>query len=230
MKARPLPTPHPVRRLLWAGLGAATVGVACLAAPAGAAPRCPIAHSPVEVTLTADPGTVTWRTRYTRSDLKRMARRLAASGSRASGHPLGLTVAEFRLDMRTSAKVYPLGGGRYCALPVKVDFTVGYPRFVVYVDRRYRPGTCQSRQIRDHETQHVAVYRRQLTRYAPQMRARLVQVAQRMKPVFVSRPEQAVGAVQGPAAAPDRAHPQTPAPCPPTPPTPDWIRVPTTTG
>ncbi|MCZ6466610.1 MAG: hypothetical protein O6829_04970, partial [Alphaproteobacteria bacterium] len=55
---------------------------------------------------------------------------IRASGP--GGHLLGLTVAEFRIDMRTTVTVRPFRGDWYCARATTVDVTVGYPDFVVY--------------------------------------------------------------------------------------------------
>lgn len=180
---------HGLAPLLVAGLGAV-----CLAAPAGATPRCPIPGKTPQVSLTTDTGKVTWRAGHTRGDLRRMARRLTTAG--AGDHPLGLTVAEFRLDLRTSVSVMALGANRYCAVPAQVSASIGYPAFAVYVDRRYWPGTCEYSQISRHEKQHIAAYRRELAEHAPEVRQRLRDAARRMKPVFVGRPQAAADLIQ----------------------------------
>jgi hypothetical protein len=98
--------------------------------------------------------------------------------------------------MKTQVSVLPLGNNRFCAVPLKVEFSLGYPEFVVYIDRRYRTGTCQYRQIKAHEQRHVDVYRRQLRRFAPLVRGRLKEAAARLKPVFVERPDKAADLIQ----------------------------------
>ncbi len=162
--------------------------------PASAAASCPIDGRAVHVILDVQTGTVKWRTSHGRSDLKRLARRVSP-GIR-QGHPLGLTVTEFHRGMKTQVSIAPLGKNRFCAVPVKVEVTIGYPEFIVYIDRRYRTGTCQYRQIKIHEQRHVDIYRRNLHHFAPLIRGRLKDAAARLKPAYVSQPAAAANLIQ----------------------------------
>jgi hypothetical protein len=166
-------------------LAAAVAAVA--ADPAAAATLCPVDERAVHVTLDVLSGKTIWRTSHGRSHLRRLASKIVSPRSRQD-HPLGLTVTNFNQLMKTEVTVASLGGKRFCAVPSKIEFTTGYPEFFVYIDRRYRAGTCQYRQIRIHELRHVEIYRRQLGHFAPLIRGRLKEAAARLKPVFLKNP------------------------------------------
>ena len=60
--------------------------------------------------------------------------------------------------------------------------TIGYDNIDVYVDRRYRPGSCEYAVILEHEQQHVQNFKNTLESYFPTIRERLEQEAHRIRP------------------------------------------------
>lgn len=188
-------SPRRWRRLC---LPAAAVVVFAAGFPAlsAAAQRCPGAADPVELKFQTFSGEASYRTGHSRGDLQRIQRGHGGAGSAGGWYPLGLTLTEFKMDMRLNVKIYPLSRNGFCAVPETLDIRLSYPDFTVYIDRRYRRGTCEYRAIRDHEDQHVAVYRQELERFEPWFRKRLVAIIQRLKPVAVADPERAAALVQ----------------------------------
>jgi hypothetical protein len=180
-------------------LGAAALGAAALGAaarPAAAAPTCAADSGAVQVSVRAEPGRVSVRNGHGGRDLQRLQRKYGSARGAPGWHLLGLTVAEFRLDMRTTVTVRPFRGNWYCVRAATVDVTVGYPDFVVYVDRKYRPDTCEHRAVVDHEHAHIAIYRSILARFAPWVRDRLADAVRRLGPVVVASRAQAANLVQ----------------------------------
>ncbi len=170
-------------------LGAAT-------RPAAAAPACAAEAGAIRVNLRTEPGRVSVRNGHGGRDLQRLQRKYGSARGAPGWHLLGLTVAEFRLDMRTTVTVRPFRDDWYCVRAATVDVTVGYPDFVVYVDRKYRPDTCEHRAVVDHEQAHIAIYRSILARFAPWVRDRLVDAVRRLGPVVVDSRAQAATLVQ----------------------------------
>ncbi len=148
----------------------------------GAGPCDGIAAS---VVLNSDLGRVVHRPGHTRSDLKRIQNHHGGKETKRGWYPLGLTQAEMRIDMRLGVRVVPVSGRRFCAVPKSVEVTAGFPTFVIYIDHKYRRGSCAYRAILDHEDEHVAIYRGTLERYAPWIKARLSLEALRLRPVHV---------------------------------------------
>jgi hypothetical protein len=166
------------------------------ARPAAAAPGCAIKPGAVQVSLRTEAGRVSVRGGHSRTDLQRLQRKHGGFRDAPGWHLLGLTVAEFRLDMRTSVTVQPFRNNWYCARAATVEVTVGYPEFVLYVDRAYRPDTCEYRVVADHERAHIAIYRSTLERFAPWLRDRLAEAVGDLSPVVVASAEQAANLVQ----------------------------------
>lgn len=170
-----------------------------LAAPGdalAAGKACPGASRPAALNLRALPGTISFRTGNTRSDLVRLEKR-HNNGRRADGwFPMGLTLAEFQMTLSLRVIIQPLGGNRYCAFPSVVTVNMGYPDFIIYIDRRYPRGTCESDAVRRHEKTHVAIYRDALDKYVPWVETRFKQALKRLQPVFLRSPDRAGDIVQ----------------------------------
>jgi len=156
--------------------------------PVSAAPVCSGGNQPARVSLSTDAGKVTYRPGHTRSDLKRIQRRHGGSGKAGMWIPLGITLANIRIDMHMTVSTFKLGRSRFCSVPAVVEVTMAYPEFTVYIDRRYRRGTCEYRAIRDHEDSHVSIYRDKLARYGPWVRERVERAVRGLRPVIMSSP------------------------------------------
>lgn len=166
------------------------------ARPAAAAPACAADAGAVQVSVRAEPGRISVQNGHSGRDLQRLQRKYGSARGAPGWHLLGLTVAEFRLDMRTKVTVRPFRGTWYCARAATVDVTVGYPDFVVYVDRKYRPDTCEHRAVVDHEHAHIAIYRSILARFTPWVRDRVADAVRRLGPLVVASQDQAAKLVQ----------------------------------
>lgn len=69
---------------------------------------------------------------------------------------MGLTVSQFNYGITAEAKVETVGN-RTCTTLSRVDFTFGFPRIDVYIDKKYKKGTCNYNVIKEHEDYHVRV-------------------------------------------------------------------------
>ncbi len=169
---------------------------AVAARPAAALPVCAAKPGAVQVSLRTEAGSISVRGGHSAKDLQRLQRKYGGARGAPGWHLLGLTVAEFRLDMRTSVTVRPFRNDWYCAQAATVEVTVGYPEFVLYVARKYRLDTCEYRTVVDHEHAHIAIYRTILERFAPWVRDRLADVVRDLSPVVVASRAQAANLVQ----------------------------------
>ncbi|MEX2450591.1 MAG: hypothetical protein WD407_07030 [Rhodospirillales bacterium] len=169
-----------------------------LCAIAVAAPSCPGAASPAELTVRPVYGTITYRMGNTRGDLKRMQERHADTNRGLPGqwYPLGLTEAHFEMKLKTDVIVRSIAPRRYCAYPAAVELELGYPTFTVWVDRRYRRGTCEYQAILDHEHEHIGIYRDKLYLHVDSLRGQIARVIRRFRPIVVTSPQEAAGRVQ----------------------------------
>ncbi len=157
--------------------------------PAAAKTSCPGDRGTTDLSVSQIVGEITYKTGNTRSDLKRIQQRHGKTATASGWFPLGLTLSELRVEMRISTRAYPTAGGRYCATPDQVDIDLGYPKFTVYIDRRYRRGSCEYRAISEHEKRHVAIYRQQLDRLISWIQKRMAREISRMAPVVAVSPK-----------------------------------------
>lgn len=162
------------------------------AEPALSAPRpagCEGMDTAVEVTVRTSPGEVVTRTGHSQSDLEAIQRRYSGA-ARSDGRPLGLTLTEFQADLRPRVRVMSLAPNRHCAALAGIEVAMSYPRFDVYIDRRYKAGSCEYAAIVEHEFQHVRFFRDSLERHKPQVRAIVLAAAQRLQPAILPDPDQ----------------------------------------
>ncbi len=165
-------------------------------APIEAAGRCPVPDRPAKINFKTSPAKVIYKTGHSRADLERLQRTRGRHAARNDWRILGLTLTEFRYSIETWVNLVPIKGGRYCAEPVSYDLDISYSDFLVYIDRKYRRGSCEFRAILDHENAHVALYRKYLTRYLPSIKRQARNVAARVKPVVVSTPDRGAKYIQ----------------------------------
>ncbi len=150
--------------------------------PAAAA-ECGLSGPPPTARLTEKRGSVRFSNGFSSNQLASKQQR--AGGAASPGpewHPVGLMSRDLKWEFRVKVRGERRSVG-YCVGLDHVDMTVGYGRINVYVDRRYRPGSCQYDVIREHENQHVLNFQHTLAAYMPELRQRLAAEAQAAAPV-----------------------------------------------
>ena len=115
-------------------LGAAALGAAALGA--AAQPTCAADAGAIRVSLRTEPGRVSVRNGHGGRDLQRLQRKYGSARGAPGWHLLGLTVAEFRLDMRTTVTVRPFRGDWHRVRAATVDVSVGYQSVGLWGDFR----------------------------------------------------------------------------------------------
>ncbi|MCC6914577.1 MAG: hypothetical protein IT566_12830 [Rhodospirillaceae bacterium] len=177
-----------LKRSKRAPFGALVVCLFASTAFAAAAPSCPPAKTPIKL----DFKTLTAPTAYShRLTLGGIANLSRAQGAQIAGgsRPVGLTLANTLYGVAGEVALAPQGSG-FCVhlTSVKIDF--GWDSMDVYVPAEFPEGSCEYRAVRDHENQHVSIFRTSLAEFAPRARARIEAVLARAKP-FPVRSEKA---------------------------------------
>ncbi|HJN22974.1 MAG TPA: hypothetical protein QF509_03545 [Rhodospirillales bacterium] len=104
-----------VRRRRYLSVAAINIFVAVFPALSAAARRCLGAGDPVELKFQTSSGKASYRAGHTRSDFQRIQRGHGGSGVASGWYPLGLTLTEFKMDMRLKVKIHPLPRSGFCA-------------------------------------------------------------------------------------------------------------------
>ena len=169
-----------------------------MSSPSLAALRCPGAAEPAELTITPFFGKISYRMGNTRGDLKRIEQRHAGRGQGLPGNwfPLGLTLAQIGIRPSATFVIRTLRSGRICAFPQSITVEIGYPEFTIWVDRRYRRGTCEYQAILDHEQDHIRIYREQLRLFIDGFRQKIASVIRQQRPAFATSADIAVDQVK----------------------------------
>ena len=158
--------------------------------------RCPpLTKSPI-VNIKNSPARVIYKTGYSSKDLERLQRARGRHATSGNWRILGLTLTDFRYALKTSVQLTAIPGGRYCAEPVSFELDISYKDFLVYIDRKYPPGSCEYKAIPDHENYHVRLYRGYLSRYLPTIRQQARHAAATVPPVVVSSPDRGAQYIQ----------------------------------
>ena len=158
--------------------------------------RCPATNSSVKINVKNTPAKVIYRTNHSRSDLERLQLRQGRHTSRGKWKILGLTKTEFKYSIKTIANFKKIAGGHFCAYPVSYDLNIGYADFLIFIDRKYPPGSCEYQAILKHENAHVTIYKSYFKRYVPYIKKKLRAVALGVRPVVVSTPNRGIKYIQ----------------------------------
>lgn len=98
---------------------------------------------------------------------------------------LGLTVASLGVKMSGKPRINQ-NSHQVCVNLKEVTFDIGYDIIDVYIDRKYKPGSCEYRVVKDHENYHVAVHREAMKFFKNDIERALRQSVKKMVPVSVT--------------------------------------------
>ncbi|MFC4236125.1 hypothetical protein ACFOY8_12930 [Thalassospira xianhensis] len=96
---------------------------------------------------------------------------------------MGLTSGMYKRTYNVKIRSAQEAGG-YCSQPVKLDVIIGFKDLTVYIDKRYKPGSCQFNGIRNHEYRHVDVNKQTSMAHAVLLKARLNQLLWNWVPTY----------------------------------------------
>jgi len=166
-------------------------GLIATGTPTHAKTVCPAADANPIVTVRIQPGKVTLNNARSQNGLLQLHRNKSNMKRAMGWNPVGLTSTELGFSMKVRINAKPVRRGKYCGFLDSVNASIGYEQLIVYVARKYRPGSCHYASIMEHEKLHVLVFRRALQRYAPRIEHRLKRVAATLRPVVTKTPEAA---------------------------------------
>ena len=176
--------------------GTAIAGILVAPSPLPAKARCPTDQILPRVSLKTNPGKIVYNISKSRSQISRLKNKYSGAGRKRGWNPIGLTVADLQFRMEISLNVLSFLKKIHCATVNAVRAKIGFDQITVYVDKRYRRGSCQYRSILTHEQEHVDIFRNALAVYAPKVERRLTEAAARLKPVSARTVKRAADKLQ----------------------------------
>ena len=96
----------------------------------------------------------------------------------------GNLVATLSEEYALAAESEPMEDG-YCIVLTGVDASVGYTDFLVHIDSRHLPDTCEYNLTLEHEDQHIRAYLSVMDDAAKDVRRSIAAAANSIMPIFV---------------------------------------------
>ena len=127
------------------------------------------------VYLNMNPGNVKYVTTRSRHDFIR------SSPYPVSPNTLGLTVSHLSITGEARPRV-ETEDGKSCVSLESVNFNMGYDQLIVYIDKKYKPSSCEYQVIKNHENYHVAVAQQAMTFFKPDVEAQIQKSLKKLKP------------------------------------------------
>lgn len=134
------------------------------------------------VYITMDPGNVKYITTRSKHDF------IHASKQPVSPNTLGLTVAHLNItgDARPNIEKED---DKICVSLGTLNFKMVYDELTVYIDKKYKPGTCEYKVIKNHENYHVAVAQQAMIFFKPDVEKEIQKSLQKVKPQIIKDPK-----------------------------------------
>ena len=130
------------------------------------------------VYISMNPGNVKYITTRSKHDF------IKASPHPVSPNTLGLTVSRLGIkgDARPNVEVE---GDKMCVSLGTLNFTMGYDDLTVYIDKKYKPDSCEYKVIKNHENYHVAVAQQAMIFFKPDVEKQIQKSLEKIKPQIV---------------------------------------------
>ena len=107
---------------------------------------------------------------------------------------MGLTVTSLQNGVNAQSEVKTNPSGGFCVYPRTLKVVIGYPRVDVYIDKKYRPGTCNYKVVKEHENYHARVQLEGLKFFSGKIKSAYKVALLKVKPVEISDPSEAMQA------------------------------------
>ena len=96
---------------------------------------------------------------------------------------MGLTVTNLKNKASASIKMQQIGKNSYCFLLSKLNIEIGFPRIDIYIDKKYRPGSCNYKVIKEHENYHARVHQEGLKFFSKKIEEAYKIALNKLRPV-----------------------------------------------
>ena len=133
------------------------------------------------VYVTMNPGNVKYITTRSRDDFIRNIH----TKHRISPNTLGLTVANLTIKGEARPRV-DRENNQICVSIDSLSFKMGYDDLTVYIDKKYKPSTCEYKVIKAHENYHVKVAQQGMIFFKPDIERQIQKSLEKIRPQIVT--------------------------------------------
>ena len=139
--------------------------------------------------ITTNPGNVKYITTRSKHDF------VHSSPYPVNPNTLGLTVSRLNITGSATPNI-DSKDGKTCVSLGTLNFKMGYDDLTVYIDKKYKPSSCEYKVIKNHENYHVAVAQQAMTFFKPDVEKQIQKSLQKIKPQIVNSNKEAETALQ----------------------------------
>ena len=134
--------------------------------------------SATRVYIQMNPGNVKYITTRSKHDF------IHSAPHPVSPNTLGLTVAHLNITGDATPNV-EIEEGKTCVSLKTLNFKMGYDDLTVYIDKKYKPSSCEYKVIKEHENYHVKVAQQAMIFFKPDVEAQIQKSLKKIKPTIV---------------------------------------------
>lgn len=131
-----------------------------------------------KISVSTNIGTVKYITTRSKRDFIR------SSPTPVSPNTLGLTVSRVGMTGGYTANI-ETEDGKTCVSLKTVDLKLANDELTVYIDKKYKPSSCEYKVIKNHEKHHVAVAQQALIFFKPDIEAQVQKTILNLRPQIV---------------------------------------------
>lgn len=136
------------------------------------------------VSVNAKSGYVRYITHLSRNEFLRKA------PTKMSPNTLGMTVSKLGISGSAEPEIQQ-NGITACIQISRIKIDIGYETLDVYIDKKYKPRTCEYEVVKEHENYHVRVSQEAMSFFKPDIEDALKKAVKRIKPIEVRSQKEA---------------------------------------
>lgn len=110
---------------------------------------------------------------------------LRRAPTKMSPSTLGMTVSKLGLTGFAEPEIQQQGPDTACVQIRRINLMLGYDTLDVYIDKRYKPGSCEYEVVKKHENYHVRVSQEAMAFFRPDIDAALDKALSHIEPATV---------------------------------------------
>jgi hypothetical protein len=125
------------------------------------------------------------------NQIEMVARKSGYAKSTRHASLLGLTHSFITPRLGAATKYKKIAPGKYCLRLDRVSLKFGAQRTSIYIDRKYKKGSCAYKAIMKHEMEHVRINEKVIADYVPKIKRELKERAASIRPFYTKNPKSA---------------------------------------
>ncbi len=130
------------------------------------------------VSITTNPGNVRYITTRSKHDF------IHSAPTPVSPNTLGLTISHMTVKGDAIPNV-EIEDGKMCVSLGTLNIKMENDELTVFIDKKYKPSSCEYQVIKNHENYHVAVAQQAMTFFKPDVEAQIHKSLKKIKPKIV---------------------------------------------